>query len=84
MLLDAQAVEAGLQDLEVGDELVVQARLPVDLGDRDLARVDDVHDLAVDVAGAEGLDSGHVDLRGGGSTCSSWLTQPRISPRGTK
>lgn len=52
VLEDSQLGEALLEYLEVGDELVVELGLPVDLGQRDLVGIEDIDELAVDCASA--------------------------------
>lgn len=62
VLEDAQFGEALLEDLEVGDELVVELSLPVYLSQWDFVGVEDVDQLAVDRTGAQLLDLGEVGL----------------------
>lgn len=62
VLEDAQFGEALLEDLEVGDELVVELGLPVYLSQWDLVGIEDVDELAVDRTRAQLLDLGEVGL----------------------
>jgi hypothetical protein len=63
MPLNAQLLKTALEDLEVPNKLVVVLRLPVDLVQGHLARVDYVDYLAVDAPGAQLLDLCDVQLR---------------------
>jgi hypothetical protein len=83
--LNAELLEAVLEDLEVIDELVVVLGLPVELVEGHLPRVDHVQDLAVDAARAQLLDLRDVQLREWKTgTLSRVLIQEMISVRGTK
>lgn len=71
MLLDPQPIKARLENLEIANELIVQPRLPIHFRNGDFARIDDIHDLAIDTPCTEGLNPWDIDLNGGNSTCRS-------------
>lgn len=60
VFVNAQLGETLLQDFEVSDKLILELGLPVDLGHGQLARVEDIGELAIDCPRAQLLDLAEI------------------------
>jgi hypothetical protein len=60
--LDTDFLAGGLKESEIGEELIVVFGFPVNFGKVDFPGVNHIENLAVNGAGAEGLNFGDIDL----------------------
>lgn len=82
--LDAHLCEGSLENLQIGNKLIIVFSSPVDLAHSHFPWVDDINDLTIDRARTQLLDFGEIQLNEWKITSSKLLSQSKISVLGTK